>query len=157
VVLSTLGYLLLGFYFLIISSPLIPSAKILILAVVLTGVATLIMRRRLVRLYASGQATIRETWESTPEQDSVELPVDAEVTAYQVHEESPWIGRSLSETGLRTETGAVIVAIERAGRSIISPSPSEVIQNGDQLFVFGEGEQMLLASRLLERSGITSL
>jgi CPA2 family monovalent cation:H+ antiporter-2 len=157
VVLSTLGYLLLGFYLLIISSPLIPSAKILILAVSLTGVATLIMRRRLVRLYASGQAAIRETWESTPEQDSVELPVDAEVTAYHVHEESPWIGRSLSETGLRTETGAVIVAIERAGRSIISPSPSEVIQNSDQLFVFGEGEQMLLASRLLERSGITSL
>jgi len=157
VVLSGLGYMFLGLYLIIISSPLIPSTKVLIFGVMLTGVATLIMRRRLVRLYAAGQAAIRETWESTPENGSVELPVDAEVRNYQVHDGSAWIGRSLSETGLRTETGSVIVAIERSGRSIISPGPSEVIQHGDQLFVFGEGEQLLAANRILANAGITAL
>jgi len=49
------------------------------------------------------------------------------------------------------------VAIERAGQSLISPGPAEVLRNGDQLFVFGEGAKMLLANQLLENSGITSL
>ena len=157
VALSGAGYLLLGFYLLLISSPLLPSTRILILAVILTAVAALVMKRRLVRLYASGQAAIRETWETAPVQDSIQLPGDAEVRSYQVHEESPWIGKTLQETGLRARTGAVIVAIERAGQSLISPGPAEVLRNGDQLFVFGEGAKMLLANQLLENSGITSL
>jgi NhaP-type Na+/H+ and K+/H+ antiporter len=157
VVLSGTGYLLLGFYLLLISSPLLPSTRILIPAVILTVIAALLMRRRLVRLYASGQAAIRETWDTEPVQDSIQLPGDAEVRAYQVHEESPWIGKTLQETGLRTRTGAVIVAIERSGQSLISPGPSEILRNGDQLFVFGEGGKMLLANQLLEESGIISL
>ena len=157
VVLSGTGYLLLGFYLLLISSPLLPSTRILIPAVILTVIAALLMRRRLVRLYASGQAAIRETWDTEPVQDSIQLPGDAEVRAYQVHEESPWIGKTLQETGLRARTGAVIVAIERSGQSLISPGPSEILRNGDQLFVFGEGGKMLLANQLLEESGIISL
>jgi hypothetical protein len=157
VVLSGTGYLLLGFYLLLISSPLLPSTRILIPAVILTVIAALLMRRRLVRLYASGQAAIRETWDTEPVQDSIQLPGDAEVRAYQVHEESPWIGKTLQETGLRARTGAVIVAIERSGQSLISPGPLEILRNGDQLFVFGEGGKMLLANQLLEESGIISL
>ena len=157
VALSGAGYLLLGFYLLLISSPLLPSNRILILAVIFTAVVALVMKRRLVRLYASGQAAIRETWETAPAQDSIQLPGDAEVRSYEVHEDSPWIGKTLQETGLRARTGAVIVAIERAGQSLISPGPAEVLRNGDQLFVFGEGAKMLLANQLLEDSGITSL
>jgi len=157
VVLSAVGYLFLGFYLLLIRSPLLPSAKILTLAIGLTIGAALIMRRRLVRLYASGQAAIRETWETLPAQDSVQLPGDSEVRAYQVQEKSPWIGQTLQGTGLRSQTGAVIVAIERAGRSIVSPGPSEVIRAGDHFFVFGEGEQLITANRLLENAGISAL
>lgn len=157
VTLSGVGYLLLGFYLLLISSPLLPSTRILILAVILTAMAALVMRRRLVQLYASGQAAIRETWETAPMQDSIQLPGDAEVRSYQVHEDSTWIGKTLQETGLRARSGAVIVAIERAGQSLISPGPGEIIRSGDQLFVFGEGGKMILANQLLEESGITSL
>lgn len=157
VVLSGTGYLLLGFYLLLISSPLLPSAKILIMAVIMTVIAAMVMRRRLVRLYASGQATIRETWEAPPMQDTVRLPGDAEVRAYLVHGESAWVGKTLLETGLRARTGAVIVAIERAGRSMVSPGPSELLQSGDQVFVFGEGKQLLGANQLLENAGITAL
>lgn len=157
VVLSLVGYLLLAFYLLLISSPLLPTARILILAAGFTAVAFLCMRGRLVRLYASGQTTIRETLASIPVQDSFPLPGNAEVRAYQVRAESPWIGRPLIETGLRAQTGAVIVAIERGGKSLVSPGPQEVIQDGDQLFVFGENTQMLSANRLLEQSGVTSL
>lgn len=156
-VVSVAGYLLLAVYLLLISSPLLPTARILLLAAGLTLGAVLMMRRRLVRLYASGQAAIRETWESVPVQDSFQLPGNAEVRAFHVHEESPWVGRKLMETGLRAQTGAVIVAIERKGRSLVSPGPDEVIQSGDQLFVFGENNQMALAGRLLEQSGIISL
>lgn len=156
-VLSVSGYLLLTVYLLLISSPLLPTARILLLAAGLTGGAVLMMRRRLVRLYASGQAAIRETWESVPVQDSFQLPGNAEVRAFQVHGESPWIGRKLVATGLRAQTGAVIVAIERKGKSLVSPGPEEVILAGDQLFVFAESTQMPLATRLLEQSGITSL
>jgi len=156
-VLSGAGYLLLGIYLLLISSPLLPSVRILILAVVLTGMVSLLMRRRLVRLYASGQAAIRETWQTAPMQDSIQLPGDAEVRAYQVHEGSAWIGQTLQETGLRSHSGAVVVAIERSGQSLISPGPAEVIQSGDQLFVFGESAQMILANQLLESAGVSSL
>ena len=157
VVFSILGYSLLVFYLLLISSPLLPSHRILLVAVGFTFMAFLFMRRRLVRLYASGQAAIRETWESVPAQDSVQLPGNAEVRAYQVREDSTWVGRKLIETGLRTQTGAVIVAIERGGKSLVSPGPDELILSGDQLFVFGEGVQMESANQLLGQAGVISL
>ncbi|NDC80215.1 MAG: cation/H(+) antiporter [Verrucomicrobia bacterium] len=157
VVFSAAGYSLLVFYLLLISSPLLPSIHILLVAVGFTFVAFLIMRRRLVRLYASGQAAIRETWESVPTQDSIRLPGNAEVRAYQVREDSSWVGRRLIDTGLRAQTGAVVVAIERGGKSLVSPGPDEVIRTGDQLFVFGEDTQMQSANQLLGQAGITSL
>ena len=67
------------------------------------------------------------------------------------------MGRKLIETGLRTQTGAVIVAIERGGKSLVSPGPEEFILAGDHLFVFGEGAQLESANQLLGQAGIISL
>jgi TrkA domain protein len=45
--------------------------------------------------------------------------------------------RSLSELDVRADTGASIVAIERAGSTTPGPDPSFVIQRGDRLLALG--------------------
>jgi CPA2 family monovalent cation:H+ antiporter-2 len=49
-------------------------------------------------------------------------------------------GRSLSELGVRAQTGANVVAVERAGSMTPSPDPSFEVQRGDRLLTLGSPE-----------------
>jgi CPA2 family monovalent cation:H+ antiporter-2 len=48
--------------------------------------------------------------------------------------------RSLSELGVRAQTGANVVAVERAGSMTPSPDPSFEVQRGDRLLTLGSPE-----------------
>jgi K+/H+ antiporter YhaU regulatory subunit KhtT len=67
------------------------------------------------------------------------------------------IGQSLKETGLRKVSGVVVVAIERAGGSTVSPGPDEMLLEGDELFVFGEKGQLELASEFFMNCGVVEV
>ena len=49
-------------------------------------------------------------------------------------------GRSLAELGVRAQTGANVVAVERSGSTTPSPAPTFQIQCGDRLLVLGSPE-----------------
>ncbi len=154
--LSGLGLLLFLIYLIVLGAGLIPSMKIL--AILLVGLAILagLSWKHLVRIYAQGQASIRETWEASPEPDHVRLPGNAEVKVYRVEKDSSLVGRTLMESGLRQHSGVVVVAIERKGGSVVSPGPDEKLHDGDQVFIFGEREQVHLADEYFGKCGVTA-
>jgi CPA2 family monovalent cation:H+ antiporter-2 len=51
-------------------------------------------------------------------------------------------GRLIRELRLRTETGATIVAIERAGVSTVNPDPDEELLASDKILLLGRTDQL---------------
>ncbi|MEX2447168.1 MAG: cation:proton antiporter regulatory subunit [Solirubrobacterales bacterium] len=68
------------------------------------------------------------------------LPVEAN---------SPYAGRPLGETEMRTRTGVSIVALIRGGETIPSPAPDETIEADDTAVVVGTADGIGKALALL--------
>ncbi|WP_067691089.1 cation:proton antiporter regulatory subunit [Nocardia jejuensis] len=62
---------------------------------------------------------------------------------------SPYDGRRLGDTQIRTRTSASIVAVMRAGHAVPSPGPEFVFTAGDVLVVVGTAEGLTAAARIL--------
>jgi TrkA domain protein len=67
-----------------------------------------------------------------------------------VGENSPYDGRTLGETRMRTRTKASIVAVMRAGQAIPAPGPDFVFTGGDVLIVVGTSEGLDSAADILK-------
>ena len=65
---------------------------------------------------------------------------------------SPYDGRPLGATALRTRTGVSVVAVMRAGQVHPSPTPDFMLTAGDLLVVVGTTEGLDAAAKIL-RSG----
>jgi TrkA domain protein len=52
-------------------------------------------------------------------------------------EDSPAVGRTLADLGVRKQSGMSVIAIVRGKKTITGPDPSEVLQVGDRLVVVG--------------------
>ena len=152
-----IGAVLGGVYLLVISSPLLPSGKMFPILMALVVAVGLVSRKKLVELYAKGQSAIRDTFAVAPDPGEVRLPGDSQVRSFRVGRGSGLIGQSLKETGLRKVSGVVVVAIERAGGSTVSPGPDERLFEGDELFVFGEKGQLELASEFFMNCGVVEV
>ena len=61
--------------------------------------------------------------------------------------------RTLREIPLRGQTGASIVAIERAGQRLINPGPDEILRPGDRVLLLGHADQLPGAKELLAGKG----
>jgi TrkA domain protein len=67
----------------------------------------------------------------------------------QVPDNSPWIGKSLAESGFRARTGITVIAILREPEPIAGAQPEHVIERGDTLVVVGKAGQYAAFRRLL--------
>ncbi|WP_280420539.1 cation:proton antiporter regulatory subunit [Nocardia carnea] len=67
-----------------------------------------------------------------------------------VGENSPYDGRTLGETRMRTRTKASIVAVMRAGQAMPAPGPDFVFTGGDVLIVVGTSEGLDEAADILK-------
>ena len=152
-----IGYTVFGFYLVLISSPLLPAGKILWVFLGILTLITLGSRKKLVELYSKGQSSIRNTWDTLPDQEQVILPGNSEVRAYRIGESSIFVGNTLQETGLRTKSGVVVVAIERQSGNVVSPGPEEKLFANDEIFVFGEEEQLIRAEEFFSSRGVTAV
>ncbi len=63
---------------------------------------------------------------------------------------SPYAGKPLGETMMRTRTGTSIVAVMRNGQAIPAPGPEFRLQSGDTVVVVGTPEGVVKAAKLLE-------
>lgn len=64
---------------------------------------------------------------------------------------SPFDGRPLADTALRSRTGVSIVAVVRAGTVHPSPKPDFVFGGGDLLVVVGTGPGLKAAADILDK------
>lgn len=62
---------------------------------------------------------------------------------------TPAVGRPISDLGLRSRTGASIVAVVRGDDTVISPRADFVLRAGDVAVVVGSGEALVEAAKLL--------
>jgi CPA2 family monovalent cation:H+ antiporter-2 len=62
---------------------------------------------------------------------------------------SPVVGQSLAETGLRSRTGALVLAVRRGESDIATPDAAFRLAAGDVLVVVGQPQQLRGAYRLL--------
>lgn len=71
------------------------------------------------------------------------------VSQITVGEDSPYDGRPLKDTHIRSRTGTSVVAVLRAGTVIAAPLASFVITSGDILVVVGSTDNMDHAQRII--------
>ncbi len=61
---------------------------------------------------------------------------------YLVTDHSPFLHRTIRESGIREKTAGLVVGIERAGRRILNPDSHLSIQNGDLLWIVGDRQKL---------------
>lgn len=71
-----------------------------------------------------------------------------------VPDTSPWIGKTLAESGFRAKTGVTIIAIlrEPEPEPVTGAQPDDVIQQGDTLVTVGKAGQYGKFRKLLAGS-----
>lgn len=70
--------------------------------------------------------------------------IEMEMEELRVDPSSCLVGKTLSTSGIKQQTGAMVLAILRNDRVISNPSAMEEILEGDLLIVFGLREQLHL-------------
>lgn len=157
-VITIVGTGMLVLLMLLLSSTLLPSVNVLILVLVIVAVSGFLLYRSSVKLYAGAQFALHDTFAQPADpapghggepRELTPLLKHAELETVEVLPRSHGAGRMLSELGLRTETGASIVGIERAGESIINPAAHEELHPGDRVLLVGTAAQLAAARRLL--------
>ncbi|MFZ4681286.1 MAG: cation:proton antiporter [Terrimicrobiaceae bacterium] len=144
-----------------LSSAILPSRNILLLALLILIVSGFLLYRGSVKLYARAQSALHDTLADPA--DPAEpahhghgptpvLPTllrEAKLETIPVSAGTLGVGKMISELKLRTVTGASVVGIERGGSSIINPDPHEELSSGDQVLLIGRTEQLEAAKALL--------
>lgn len=78
------------------------------------------------------------------------VPWDAHLVRFEVSPQSPLIGKTLMESGIREEFGVNIALIERGKAIIATPGRDERLYPGDKLAVIGTDDQLDQLKDLIE-------
>jgi CPA2 family monovalent cation:H+ antiporter-2 len=142
---------------LLLSSTILPAWNALAVLALLLVLATILLWRFFIRIYASAQFTLRETFTQPPParhqpvgHELLPLLRDAGLASVRLQPGMFAAGKMISELGLREKTGANIVGIERAGASMVNPAPHEELRAGDLVLLLGGSRQLSEATALLE-------
>ena len=84
------------------------------------------------------------------ETDEVEVPLgEAIIEWLDVGEGSPLVDQTLAEAGVRKQTGASIIAIQRGADTVPNPGPGETIAAGDILVTLGTRDEQSAVESLV--------
>jgi CPA2 family monovalent cation:H+ antiporter-2 len=149
------GVGVLGMWILVLSAALLPSGWALVVLLLIIGVLTILLWRYFIKLHARGQNALREVFlQTTPPPVEVEAPLhailkDVQLARVTIGPSSSAARKLIREVGLRTQTGASVVGIQRLGASIINPGPDEELLPGDTLVLLGSETQLQAARELV--------
>jgi CPA2 family monovalent cation:H+ antiporter-2 len=149
------SFLVMTFLTVLLSTSILSSIESMLPLLLVVTVAALLFRPILVRIYSRAEIAIHETLIELPRlrreyaKALPELLREAELETMEVPPGSAMIGRTLREIPLRRQTGASIVAIERASQRLINPGPDEVLRAGDRVLLLGQTDQLPAACELL--------
>ena len=85
-------------------------------------------------------AQLAEEHRDLPGIRTKQLPINAD---------SPFDGRPLGDTAMRSRTGVSLVAVMRAGQVHPSPGPDFMLAAGDLVVAVGTGEGLAHAAKIL--------
>jgi len=74
---------------------------------------------------------------------------EAPVASHELGEGDWAVERTLAEVNLRADTGALVIAVQHAGRYVTSPPADLRLSAGDVLYLLGDDSDILLARRRL--------
>lgn len=139
----------------LLSSAILPSRNLLIALALLLVVAVILLRRPFIRLYASAQYALQETFATPPAEPVIPESLSpvlagAELNHIKLGAASRALGQSIAQLRLRSSTGASIVGIERAGEKLINPGPDEELQIDDDIVLLGSPAQLESARAYLD-------
>jgi len=149
------SFVVMTFLTLLLSTSILGSLRSMVPLLLIVTMAALLFRRMLGRIYSRAEIALRETLVELPQlrreetKPMPELLREAELETMEIPSDSAMIGRKLREIPLRPQTGASIVAIERAEQRLINPGPDEVLRAGDRVLLLGQTEQLPGACDLL--------
>jgi CPA2 family monovalent cation:H+ antiporter-2 len=139
----------------LLSTAILSSPESMLPLLLIVTIAAMLFRPILMRIYSRAELALHETLVELPRlhgdrtQPLPELLHAAELETLEIPFGSPMIERKLREIPLRQQTGASIVAIERAGQRLINPGPDEVLRLGDRILLLGQADQLPAARHLL--------
>jgi CPA2 family monovalent cation:H+ antiporter-2 len=145
----------LGLVTWLLSLPLLPPLHMLIILALFLALALIFFGTSFNAWYSRAKFSLVETWTQPPAEAAAELPPmpallrEAQLETVVVSGASSCAGRLVRELELRARTGASIVAIERAGKTLVNPGPDDEVQAGDKLLLLGSVTQLAAARPLL--------
>jgi CPA2 family monovalent cation:H+ antiporter-2 len=149
------SFVVMTFLTVLLSTSILSSVESMLPLLLIVTVAALFFRPILVRIYSRAEIALHETLVELPRLRAAEpkpmpeLLREAELETMEIPRGSAMIGRKLREIPLRQQTGASIVAIERAGMRLINPGPDEALCSGDRVLLLGQTDQLPTACDLL--------
>lgn len=80
--------------------------------------------------------------------------LDALVSAEDLYEmkltdSMPVVGKTISDTRMRTETGVTVIAVRSQGEKKLNPSPEYRFREGDVIYLFGGSDELKAARSLI--------
>jgi CPA2 family monovalent cation:H+ antiporter-2 len=64
--------------------------------------------------------------------------VEVELDKFTIEHDSPFLSKSIRESGIRTRTNGLVVGIERGGQRILNPESTLIFEEGDVVWIVGE-------------------
>jgi voltage-gated potassium channel len=84
--------------------------------------------------------------------------LELEIEQVEIGEESPFIGRALKDTGIRSEHGVIVIAIRRAdGAMIFNPFADTIIEVKDALVALGSHSSLETLEQMANPGSTSSL
>ncbi len=68
-----------------------------------------------------------------------------------IPDDSPVVGRTIGDVGIRTQTGVSVLAVERGGQTIANPTPDTQLLTDDVLVVVGDDDAHQALEELLSK------
>jgi CPA2 family monovalent cation:H+ antiporter-2 len=149
------GSAAMGGILVVSSTTLLPGWPTLLLLLGSAAILGILFGRSFNAWYSRAKFALVETWQNppAPAAEIPALPPMLKEADLSLHAIGPHLaGLLIRELNLRARTGVSIVAIERAGHSIVNPGPDELLQAGDQLLLLGAPGQLPKAIELLQRT-----
>ena len=154
-VIPIFGTVMLGVYVIVLSSTLLPTLKVFLVLLILSGLVTWFLRRSFIKVYSKAQVALQETFAQPADPLHHENPKplppllrEADLETVPLGLDSPLLGKLIRELELRAQTGASIVGIQRSASSIVNPGPDEELREGDQILLLGTPGQLEAAKKL---------
>ena len=70
-------------------------------------------------------------------------PPEVSLEQFIIEENTPLVGHSIRESGIRDKAACLVIGIERNGTSTMNPTPDTIFEEGDVVWIVGERDKLI--------------